>query len=154
VGNIENSVQEQHRNGGHGWKSAIEEYHCTAGTSHKFSQDEYYAKLAGAKYGLALRGYGSKCHREVELLALGTVPLVTPGVTMSSYMEPLEEGVHYLRVDNPGDLRGVLDAMDADRWEVMSRQGREWFRRNCHSSSLLQRTLSSIFHSSGNGTVV
>ncbi|MBM29142.1 MAG: hypothetical protein CME58_12305 [Halieaceae bacterium] len=144
VGNIENTVQEQYRNGGHGWQSAIEEYHCTAGTTHKFSPDEYYAKLASAKYGLALRGYGSKCHREVELLALGTVPLVTPGVTVSSYMEPLEEGVHFLRVDKPQDLRGALDAVDPEQWEVLSRQGRAWFLRNCHSSALLRRTLRGI----------
>ena len=148
VGNIENSVQEQHRHGGHGWQSAIEEYHCTTGTSHKFSQDEYYAKLASAKYGLALRGYGSKCHREVELLALGTVPLVTPGVTVSSYMEPLREGVHYLRVDAPDRLRETLDAIDAERWEELSREGRAWFMRNCHSSALLRRTLRGVFASS------
>ena len=148
VGNIENNVQESYRKNQHGWNSVIEAYHCTAGTTHKFSQEEYYDKLASAKYGLALRGYGSKCHREIELLALGTVPIITPKVTVSSYIEPLEEGVHYIRVDKPGDLRGALDAVGEERWEEMSRQGRAWFLRNCHSSTLLQRTLRHILSDS------
>merc|ERR1711871_1318247 len=72
IGNYENSVQKKFRTD-KDWKSVISEFHCTSGKKHKFTQQEYLMKLADAKYGLCLRGYGSKCHREVELMAFGTV---------------------------------------------------------------------------------
>ena len=62
-------------------------------------------KLRESKYGLCLRGYGSKCHREVELMAFGTVPIVTPEVSVSSYMEPLIENTHYIKVTTPAELK-------------------------------------------------
>ena len=52
------------------WSSVITEFHCTSGNKHKFKQQEYLSKLRTSKFGLCLRGYGSKCHREVELMLL------------------------------------------------------------------------------------
>ena len=75
IGNYENSTQEKYRNNNN-WSSVITEFHCTSGNKHKFKQQEYLSKLRTLKFGLCLRGYGSKCHREVELI-LGTVPLLT-----------------------------------------------------------------------------
>ena len=86
----------------------------------------------------------------MELLALGTVPIITPGVTVSSYIEPLEKACTTSGwTSPPGDLRGALDAVGAERWEALSRQGRAWFLRNCHSSALLRRTLRHILGSGG-----
>ena len=81
IGNIENSVQNKYRENKE-WKKIVDNYHCTTGKVHKFSQEEYLEELHNSKYGLCLRGYGSKCHREVELMALGTVPIVEKNVDM------------------------------------------------------------------------
>ena len=60
IGNIENSVQNKYRNIEHNWKNVLSEYHCTNGTKHKITQNEYLEKMSNARYGLCLRGYGSK----------------------------------------------------------------------------------------------
>ena len=67
-------------------------------------------KLRGSRFGLCLRGFGSKCHREVELMAFGTIPVITPEVSIKSYMEPLIENIHYLRVNNSSELALIIKA--------------------------------------------
>ena len=68
-------------------------------------------KLRNSKYGLCLRGYGSKCHREVELMGLGTVPLITSDVCIDSYMDPPIENVHYLKINNPDELKEKINRL-------------------------------------------
>ena len=67
--------------------------------------EDYLMKLSQSKYGLCLRGYGSKCHREVELMAFGTVPIITPEVSIKSNMNPPIENVHYITANNPNVLK-------------------------------------------------
>ena len=87
-------------------------------------------KLRESKYGLCLRGYGSKCHREVELMAFGTVPIITSDVSIDSYMSPPIENVHYIRVDNPESLKKKLELISHEMWNKMS--------NNCYLLLLLQ----------------
>jgi len=135
IGNFENSVQEKFRKTDASWDTVLTEYHCTKGQQHKFTHEEYLMKLRESKYGLCLRGYGSKCHREVELMAFGTVPIVTPEVTVSSYMEPLIENVHYILVKNPEELKEKLANVSIDKWMKMSSACYEWYQRNVHSKN-------------------
>ena len=58
-------------------------------------------KLRNSRFGLCLRGYGSKCHREVELMAFGTVPIVTQDVSINDFTDPPIEDVHYILVSSP-----------------------------------------------------
>ena len=44
IGNIENNVQANYRME-HRWDTVLQEYHCTKGNKHKFSQKEYLLKL-------------------------------------------------------------------------------------------------------------
>jgi hypothetical protein len=88
IGNIENEVQHRYRHGGD-WETIVDNYHRTQGRVHKFTQEEYIGEMANSKYGLCLRGYGKKCHREVELMGLGTVLIVTNDVNVDSYINPL-----------------------------------------------------------------
>ena len=103
-------------------------------------------KLRGSKYGLCLRGYGSKCHREVELMAFGTVPIVTPEVSISSYMEPLIENTHYLLVSSPDDLTLKLQNMTEFKWNIMSQNCCEWYQRNVHSNNCWNNMISNILY--------
>ena len=130
IGNFENPVQEKYRNVNDDWENVLSEYHCTKGHKHKFTNEAYLMKLRSSKYGLCLRGYGSKCHREVELMAFGTIPVVTPEVSIESYMEPLIENIHCLRVKNSIDFKQKIENMDKNKWNEMSKECYEWYQRN------------------------
>ena len=135
IGNIENSIQNQYRNTSHDWHNVVDLFYLTNGNKHKFTQEEYLLNLRNSKYGLCLRGYGSKCHREVELMAFGTVPVVTPEVSITSYWEPLEEDIHYLYINNPQELKKKINEMTKVKWETMSKNCQEWYNRNVHSEN-------------------
>lgn len=146
IGNFENSVQEKFRKTGDSWDTVLTEYHCTKGRQHKFSHEGYLMKLRESKYGLCLRGYGSKCHREVELMAFGTVPIVTPDVSVSSYMEPLIENTHYILVMNPEELKEKLASIEQEQWINMSTACYEWYQRNVHSKNCWKNMIENILY--------
>ena len=146
IGNFENSVQEKFRKTTNTWENVLTEYHCTKGSQHKFSHEEYLMKLRGSKYGLCLRGYGSKCHREVELMAFGTVPIVTPEVTVSSYMEPLIENTHYILVVSPEELKEKMANINNEQWTKMSATCYEWYQRNVHSKNCWKNMIEHILY--------
>jgi len=126
-GCIENQVQKANRNK-HDWSKACDEYVMTQ--IPKFSQQEYLEHLSKAHYGLCLAGYGNKCHREVECMAFGTVPLVAPEVDMTHYANPPIEGLHYLRVSDPEDLLNKISNIDDDVWWRMSEACKKWYEEN------------------------
>ena len=146
IGNIENPTQGQFRNTKDDWKSVLSEYHCTQGQQHKFTQEEYLNKLSSAKYGLCLRGYGSKCHREVELMAMGTIPIVTPDVTIGSYMDPPKENVHYISVKTPQEMLDKINNISKDQWEIMSKASYEWYQANVYSKNCWNKMLENILY--------
>jgi hypothetical protein len=146
IGNIENDTQNNFRNNNIDWKSVLSEYHCTKGQQHKFTPEQYMYKLSNAKFGLALRGYGSKCHREVELMGLGTVPIITPEVSITSYMDPPEEGKHFIRCNNPKNLKEILSKITEEKWEVMSKNCYEWYQKNVHSKNVMTMMLNNILY--------
>ena len=146
IGNIENNVQNQYRNTNNNWENVLDVYHCTQGTQHKFSQEQYLEQLANAKYGLCLRGYGSKCHREVELMALGTVPIITESVCIDSYMVPPQENIHYIRCNNPDNLKTILSNISQEKWESMSNNCYKWYQENVHSKNSFKNFLINILY--------
>ena len=146
IGNIENSVQNQYRNNNVSWENVLEVYHCTQGTQHKFTQIQYLEQLANAKYGLCLRGYGSKCHREVELMALGTVPIITETVSIDSYMDPPQENIHYIRCNDPETLKEIITKISIEQWTIMSKNCYDWYEKNVHSKNSLKNVLKNILY--------
>jgi hypothetical protein len=146
IGNIENNVQNQYRNSDYNWENVLDIYHCTQGTQHKFSQEQYLEQLANAKYGLCLRGYGSKCHREVELMALGTVPIITESVCIDSYMDPPQENIHYIRCNNPEKLKAILSNITQEKWETLSNNCYEWYQKNVYSKNSFNNFLTNILY--------
>ena len=146
IGNFENSVQAKFRKTTDSWDTVLTEYHCTKGKQHKFSHEEYLMKLRNSRYGLCLRGYGSKCHREVELMAFGTVPIVTPEVTVSSYMESFIENIHYILVKSPEELKEQITNIDEEQWNKMSLACYEWYQRNVHSKNCWNNMIKHILY--------
>lgn len=144
IGNIENNVQEKYRS--NDWENVVDDFHLTMGSSYKFTHEEYLDRISKAKYGLCMRGFGSKCHRETELMGVGTIPIVTPDVDVDSYAEPLVENVHYIRVSKPDDIANIMHDITDEKREHMSKSCIEWWERNCSLIGSFKTTLAQIFN--------
>ena len=141
-GKTENAVQERRRQGD--WKAVCEEFVMVKGDEkYPFTQTEYLEKLASTRFGLCMPGYGFKCHREIECMAMGCVPLVSEWVDMSSYANPPVEGTHYIRLKNSRDIPAVIASVSKESWEAMSAACRTWWAENasCKGSFELTRRL-------------
>jgi hypothetical protein len=142
IGNIENDVQKSRRS--EKWSRVIEVFHLTESKQKKFTQEEYLRLLSRSRYGLSMMGYGVKCHREIELMALGVVPLILEGVSTRSYQEPLVEGVHFFRIKEPEDVTKIIESTSESQWQEMSLAGQDWFMRNVHSKNMWHTFLKRI----------
>lgn len=148
IGNFENNVQEKYRNTEIKWENVLSEYHCTKGHNHKFSQEQYLNKLRNSKYGLCIRGYGKKCHREVELMAFGTVPVITKEVNISSYYDPPIENIHYLKADTPEEFNSKINNINEEKWTEMSNACYTWYQNNVYSKNSWGKLINYILYQS------
>jgi hypothetical protein len=141
-GKIENDIQGSYRQDISGWESACAKFSMKGkGEAYDLNPREYLEALGNAKYGLCLRGYGPKCNREIELLAMGTVPVVTSEVDISNYIEPLVVGIHVLLAKDKTDaIEQIACKMNAAKWLEMSEAGIDWWKRNCSVEGSWKRT--------------
>ena len=132
IGNIENNIQNKYRESfsKDEWKKVIRKFEIIMGNKHKYTQEEYLDMLNDSLFGLSIRGYGPKCNREIELMAMGVVPLLTEDVDVT-YHDPLIDGLHYFRVKSPADIVNITTKCNKTRWEIMSVACRKWYERNC-----------------------
>ncbi len=111
------------------------------------THSEYLEKLGSTRFGLCLPGYGFKCHREIECMAMGCVPIVSEYVDMVSYANPPVEGKHYLRAGNSKEIPGLVASVSKESWEEMSAACKLWWAENasCKGSfELTQRLCASV----------
>jgi len=145
-----------------GWRRVVDDWHVSGATAFgqllgaanaaPLTTREYIARIAEARFGLCVPGYGPKCHREVELMAVGCVPIVLPGVDISDYAEPPVEGTHYLKARSPQDAES-FKSMSHEEWLRMSQACRQWYERNASVKGSLRRTLElALYGSSEAGT--
>ena len=141
-GRSENSVQ-KHNRSIHDWSATCNEFVHILGTTvpYPYTQREYLERLSKAKWGLCLAGFGKKCHREIECMAMGCVPVVAPEVDMMSYANPPVEGVHYLRVEDPSKMK-LLSMIPQEKWEEMSMACKAWWATNSSAKGLWELTKS------------
>ena len=144
-GKIENATQKKRRP--LNWAAACSEFIMPVGSqkAYVFSQKEYLEKLTQAKFGLCLPGYGWKCHREVECMAMGCVPIVTSEVDMTHYANPPVKGKHYLVAETPEEARKIAVETDEETWTKMSSECHMWWKDNSSCSgmwALTQKLLS------------
>jgi hypothetical protein len=71
---------------------------------------------------------------------MGTVPVVTPGVDITNYAEPLIDGIHVLSVTDADDAKKKMAAISATQWETMSKAGYMWWKRNASAEGSWTRT--------------
>jgi len=131
-GRVENDEQGKWRKDISEWDAVCSKFSMPVGVKEAYTlyPDQYLKALASSKYGLCLRGYGPKCNREVELMAMGTVPVVVEEVDMDNYSEPLVEGIHYLRVKNSKDAVSKMATIKEAEWETMSKACKQWWKQN------------------------
>jgi hypothetical protein len=142
IGNIENNVQAKFRSRTF-LSKLCDLFELTESNIHKYTPSEYFDKLSNSRFGLCVRGYGKKCHREIECMALGTVPIIYGEIPMHSFYEPLEENIHYLKYDTIKDVLSLRN-IPSSKWQEMSSNCKSWYFRNAHSSSLLETTIKSV----------
>jgi len=133
-GRSENSTQRERRMK-ESWGSALGPksdfiHQVKADESYPFTHREYLLRLANSRFGLCLAGYGYKCHREVECMAMGCVPVVAPEVDMTNYADPPVEGVHYFRVFKPAEIVPLMESVTEEKWSAMSAACKAWWRKN------------------------
>jgi hypothetical protein len=135
-GRSENAVQKKNRTK-EKWALACDEFlHLEGETPYPYTHEEYLRRLAAARFGLCLAGFGQKCHREIECMAMGCVPLVAPEVDMTSYANPPIEGTHYFRVKNPDQATRVIIDTSEEQWSAMSKACRTWWFQNASVDGL------------------
>ena len=146
-GKIENKVQERRRTTAD-WSQVCDEYVMAQGVEkpYKYTQEEYLERLTDAKFGLCLAGFGRKCHREVECMAMGCVPVCEKEVDMDSYANPPKEGIHYLRVQTPEDVSKLLQTITEEKWTEMSEACRLWWKDNASCDGMFQLTSRLVGH--------
>lgn len=125
IGNAENSIQKANRS--ESWSNVCTFWHLGG---KQLTQEEYLMKIGSARFALALPGYGHKCHREVEALALGTPLIVTPGVDVINYSTPLVEGTHYISVKTSEEAIKAMAAISDEEWIKMSDACRIWYKQS------------------------
>jgi hypothetical protein len=129
-GRSENAVQRGRRTTAD-WAAACTDFvHVDGLKPYPFTQEEYLHRLAAARFGLCLAGYGLKCHREIECMAMGCVPIVAPEVDMTNYAVPPQEGVHYFCAADPDEARRIAATTSEEEWSAMSAACRAWWRAN------------------------
>ena len=140
-GRSENAIQMRNRSSIK-WSTVCSEFvHLTVATQqYPYTHKEYLEKLQDSRYGLCLAGYGKKCHREIECMAMGCVPIVAPEVDMDSYAVAPIEGVHYLRVQKPAEVTEKIAAISAAEWEKMSAACYSWWLLNASATGLWELT--------------
>jgi hypothetical protein len=109
------------------------------------TQHAYLKSIADARFVMCFEPK-SNSFSHVELIALGTVPIVQETVDMKSYMEPLVEGTHYLQIRTFSELKNVLKEVDESRWTRMSAACKDWYVRNAHSTNTWIRTLRRVLY--------
>ena len=132
------------------WSKYIDEFDCPNfknDESYKYDQEGYYKALSKTRYGLCIRGGGPKCWRDIEYLALGTVLLVTEGVDVENYHNPLKENIHYIKINNPDEIKEKIKLISEEQWNYMSQQCISWYINNCRydgSIKILEEIVSKL----------
>lgn len=141
IGKIENNVQKQYRDSSQ-WKDCIEFFDLIEAHPqyYKYTQEEYLEHMSNSKYGLSLRGFGPKCNREIEMLALGVVPMLHTDVD-TTYYNQLREHEHYFRVRSPEDVRRIVNETSKDTWTKMSTNCKKWYTENASPKGSFDTTM-------------
>jgi len=132
MGKVENEIQMNNRfQSKIDWSKNIQNFVMVKGfnTPYPYSPADYLYNMSTAKFSLLLPGYGPKCNRDIEAMAMGSIPIVTPGVCVE-YHDTWVEGENYLRMEKEKDLKKIYDTPN-DQLEEIQERNYDWYVRNC-----------------------
>jgi hypothetical protein len=89
---------------------------------------KYLQLLASHNFCLCYPGFGPKCHREIEAMGLGTIPVITEGVC-TNYHNKLIENIHFIKVKTAKDIKSLKQITKSQRLK-MSNSCLTWFNEN------------------------
>jgi hypothetical protein len=139
-GKVENMVQRNARSTVASLWDACDDFDMPVGSKqpYKHTPREYLKALSKAKFGLCMAGFGPKCNREIELMAMGCIPVVAPGVDMDKYANPPQEGKHYIRAYSldAEALKKQLAEISEESWHSLSASAHKWWLDNASAEGL------------------
>jgi hypothetical protein len=142
IGCAENYIQYVNRTK-YDWNLAVDKYDFNFNFSsnpHKYTNKEYLNILSSCKFGLSLEGFGNKCQRDIEYMALGVVPIFTWD-TFNDYYDPLIENKHFFYAKNPREAKEKISSCSKEQWINMSKECIFWYEKNCSIEGSFSTTL-------------
>ena len=140
IGSYENKTQRGYRPV-NWWEKSTD--FCSYGPVREYTHSQYLMINRRARFGLCLRGYGPKCCRDIEYMALGVVPIMTHGCSVS-YYNRLTPGLHYLYASCPDEAIDLTSSISEKSWKEMSNACVEWYNQNCSSFGSFNTTMKII----------
>ena len=107
---------------------------------------DYMTLSARSHFGLCLPGVGPKCLRDVEYMAVGTIPVVVDYKAVKLYHNPPVEGEHYIYANSVEEAKCKMDDLLANPQDMkrMSQNCIEWFEENCSVNGSFKTTMEII----------
>lgn len=103
--------------------------------------------IANSKFALCANNYQTKSMMMMDMMALGTVPIVTKNVNVESYISELKEGEHYVSAITCKQLKKKLKGIDEEKWREMSESCKTWYKNNIHSENYWNVLINDILYS-------
>ena len=67
---------------------------------------------------------------------------------MKYYLNPPKEGVHYLRVTAPEDIKPLIEKISTEAWQKMSKACRDWWLENASAEGMFRLTMAAVANKS------
>ena len=100
-----------------------------------YSSEEYLYLIKHSKFGLCINNFDSKYNRILELMSMGTVPIIENNIFID-FNNKLEENIHYLRINNINEINNIIQTYTEDKWKFISNNCIKWYNQNCNIKSL------------------
>jgi len=142
MGRVENQTQFKNRfQTGIDWSANIQNFWVSRGiqTPHHYSSADYLYNMQRSKFALLLPGNGPKCSRDIEAMACGAIPIVTPGVC-TNYYNKWVEGKNYLLLKTEDDFEKIYDTPN-DELEFIQKNNYAWYEENCSAAGSFNTTI-------------
>lgn len=82
----------------------------------------------------------------MELMAMGTVPIITPDASIDYYNDKLIENKHFIRIKDPSEYRKKIDSISKEQWTEMSNNCKEWYMKNIHSKNGFNQLIKQLLY--------
>ncbi len=105
------------------------------------NMDNVAARLVKSKYGLYLDDNTVSSMRLMDLMAVGTVPIILSKTVVEHAPYPLEENKHYIHCSSMYEVKERVDQIDDQQWHDMSLACRDWYIEHAHSTVFLKNIL-------------